>query len=207
LIFPALYNGPINYYARLVKQQAIVLEQYDSYSKQTYRNRCLIMGANGVHALSVPVKKDRGKKNLLRDIRIDYDTSWNKIHWRGLVAAYATSPFFEFMADEIAPFYEKKFEFLVDLNYLLLEYTLKFLGLNTKLTLSDAFTPIKSEQDPRHFLHPKMDLALADPCFLPLEYHQVFSDRLGFRTNLSILDLLFNEGPDALSYLHSCLRI
>ena len=206
MIFPALYNGPINYYARLVKQQVIVLEQYDSYSKQTYRNRCMIMGANGVIALSIPVKKERGKKNHLRDIRIDYDTSWNKMHWRSLVASYATSPFFEYIADEIFPFYEKNYDFLIDLNYQLLEYTLEFLGLNTELKYSEVFTPISSEQDPRHFIHPKKNQAVVDPGFLPLDYHQVFSDRLGFRANLSILDLIFNEGPNALTYLHRCLR-
>ena len=206
MVFPALYNGPINYFARLVKQRVIILEQFDSYSKQSYRNRCIIMGPNGVHALSIPVKREKGGGNLLRDIRIDYDTSWNKVHWRGLVASYATSPFFEYVADEINPFYEKKFEFLIDLNRQMLEYTLDFMGLKIELSYSEAFTPISSEQDPRYFIHPKKDQAEADPGFLPGEYHQVFSDRLGFHANLSILDLIFNEGPDALSYLHACLR-
>jgi len=164
------------------------------------------MGANGVMALSIPVKKERGKKNYFRDIRIDYDTSWRKIHWRSLVASYATSPFFEYIADEIFPFYEKSYDFLIDLNYQLLEYTLGFLGLHTELKYSEAFTPLISKQDPRHFIHPKKNQAVVDPGFLPLEYHQVFSDRLGFRANLSILDLIFNEGPNALSYLHRCLR-
>ena len=206
MIFPALYNGPINYYARLVTQKEINLEQHDSYTKQTYRNRCMIAGPNGVITLSVPVKKKHGIKTLLRDIRIDYDTNWHRIHWRSLVASYATSPFFEYIADEINPFYQKKFEFLIDLNLHLLEYTLGFMGLNTELSCSEEFTPIRSEQDPRHFIHPKKDQAAADPAFLPPEYQQVFTDRLGFRANLSILDLLFNVGPDAQSYLHRCLR-
>lgn len=206
MIFPALYNGPVNYFARLVRQQEIVLEQYDNYSKQTFRNRCMILGPNGVVTLSIPVKRKSGVKTHLRDIRIDYDSNWNKIHWRSLVASYASSPFFEYIADEINPFYQKQFEFLIDLNYQLVEHTLRFLGLNIQVSCSEAFTPISSEHDPRHFIHPKKDQAEADPGFLPLKYHQVFSDRLGFRSNLSILDLIFNEGPGALSYLQRCLR-
>lgn len=206
MIFPALYNGPINYYARLVRQQEIVVEQHDSYSKQTYRNRCLIMGPNGLITLSIPVKKKRGVKNQLCDVRIDYDTNWNKIHWRSLVASYGSSPFFEYMVDEIKPFYEKRYEFLIDLNLQLIDFTLDFLGLNIPLINTDEFQAISSETDPRHFIHPKKDQAMEDPDFLPGEYHQVFSDRLGFRPNLSILDLIFNVGPDALSYLKHSFR-
>ena len=206
MIFPALYNGPLNYFARLVKQKELVLEQFDSYSKQTFRNRCMIMGPNGVICLSIPVIRKRGEKTLLRDIRIDYDSNWNKIHWRSLVASYASSPFFEYLADEINPFYQKNFEFLIDLNQQLVEHTLSFMGLNIQVSCSDAFTPLRSEEDPRHFIHPKKDQAIVDPGFYPLEYHQVFSDRLGFRPNLSILDLIFNEGPEALSYLRACLK-
>ena len=166
----------------------------------------MIMGPNGVISLSIPVIRKRGEKTLLRDIRIDYDSNWNKIHWRSLVASYASSPFFEYLADELNPFYEKSFDFLIDLNQDLVEHTLGFLGLNIKVNCSDAFTPIKSGDDPRHFIHPKKDQAVADPGFLSKEYHQVFSDRLGFQSNLSILDLIFNEGPDALAYLQACLK-
>ena len=206
MVFPALYNGPLNYYARLVKAQEIVLEQYDSYTKQTYRNRCLIMGPNGVITLSIPVKKSSGAKTHMRDIRIDYDSNWNRIHWRSLVASYASSPFFEYLADEIIHFYEKPYEFLLDLNRQLLETTLEILGLATQVGCSEEFTPIQSERDIRQFIHPKKDQAVADPAFLPMEYQQVFSDRLGFRPNLSILDLIFNMGPDALVYLQNCLK-
>jgi hypothetical protein len=206
LLFPALYNGPLNYYARLVKEREIVLEQYDSYTKQTYRNRCLIMGPNDVITLSIPVRKISGEKSHMRDIRIDYESNWNKIHWRSLVASYASSPFFEYLAEEINPFYNKHYKYLLDLNQQMMECTLGFLGLDPQVSCSEVFTPILSEKDIRHFIHPKKNQAVSDPGFLPLEYHQVFSDRLGFRPNLSILDLIFNLGPEALSYLHRCLK-
>ena len=206
LLYPALYNGPVNYYSRLVREQEILIEVFDHYSKQTYRNRCRIMGPNGVLTLSIPVKKSRGKKNFLKEIRIDYDTPWPKIHWRSLVASYASSPFFEFMMDDLIVFYEKKFDFLVDLNHQLLESTLRLMGLNIPIHHSDSFTEIGGEDDPRFFIHPKLDHTLLDPDFQPVEYHQVFYDRHGFQSNLSILDLLFNEGPDALSILQNSLR-
>jgi hypothetical protein len=166
----------------------------------------MIMGPNGVITLSIPVKRESSVKTHLRDIKIDYDTAWNKIHWRSLVASYASSPFFEFLAEEINPFYQKRFEFLIDLNFQMVEQVLRLLGLTIPVVCSEAFTPLSSKHDPRHFIHPKKDQAVEDPDFLPMKYHQVFSDRMGFRANLSILDLIFNEGPDALSYLHRCLR-
>ena len=206
LVYPALYNGPVNYYARLVREQQICLEQFENYTKQTYRNRCRIVGPNGVLTLSIPVKKRRGKKNYLKDIRIDYDTPWNKVHWRSLVASYASSPFFEYMMDDLIIFYENKFDFLLDLNLQLLERTLRLMELNIPVQYSDSFTEITGKADPRHFIHPKMDQAVVDPDFQPVEYHQVFFDRLGFQKNMSILDLLFNEGPATLSILHKSLK-
>lgn len=206
MIFPALYNGPINYYARLIRQPEIVLEQYDTYSKQTYRNRCIIMGPNGVVALSIPVKRKRGVKSLVRDIRIDHRSGWNKIHWRSLVASYASSPYFEYLKEEILPFYETRYEFLIDLNRELIERILGFMDLAVPVRCTESFQPISSESDPRHYIHPKKDQAAADPDFMPLAYHQVFSDRLGFRPNLSILDLIFNLGPETKLYLQRCLK-
>ena len=206
MIYPALYNGPVNYFARLVREKEIVLEQFDHYHKQTYRNRCKITGPNGVFSLSIPVKKHHGAKTLLRDVRIDYDTAWNRNHWRSLVASYASSPYFELLADELAPYYEKKFEFLIDLNRELLECCFEIMGLHIPITCSSSFTEIVTESDPRYFIHPKKREEVEDPNFIPIEYHQVFSDRFGFKPNLSVLDLLFNEGPTVPGILRSSLR-
>ena len=142
----------------------------------------------------------------MRDIRVDYDSNWNKIHWRSLVASYAASPYFEFLADELYPCYHRNYDYLIDLNQDLIDNTLGFLGLDIPVIRTDEFTPVQSQDDPRHFIHPKKNQARADPGFHPMEYQQVFSDRLGFRSNLSFLDLIFNMGPEALSYLHTCLK-
>jgi len=205
-VFPALYHGPVYYFARLLRQEEIILEQYENYGKQSYRNRCLIMGPNAPVSLSIPVSRPHGVKTLFRDIRIHYEGRWNRIHWRSLQAAYASSPYFELMADEWAPFYEQHFDFLLDYNRRLLEITLSTLGASIPVRFSDKFTPIRSKQDPRYFIHPKKDIRSFDPDFRPGFYQQVFSDRLGFLPNLSILDLLFNLGSEARAYLQESLK-
>ena len=206
MIFPALYNGPVQYYAWLLKEDEIILEQFDSYIKQSYRNRCRICGANGPLNLSIPVKRQRGTKTLTRDIVIDYDMSWQKVHWRSLVAAYACSPFFEYFMDDLVVFYENRFEYLVDFNRELLEKTLCSMGVTIPVRMSDGFIPISEREDPRQFIHPKLDTRVADPAFSALPYHQVFEEKHGFQPNLSILDLLFNEGPGSLSVLNKSLK-
>ena len=206
MIYPAVYNGPIQYFARLVREKEVILEQYDHYLKQTYRNRCLIAGPNGPLSLSVPVKRTRGKKNLFRDIRVDYDTPWNKIHWKSYEAAYSASPFFEYFREELLPFYEKTYQFLLDLNVGLIEFTLGMMGLTIPLKMTDEFLPLVDEKDPRHYINPKMDIKVNDPDFKPRSYHQVFQEKNGFLPNLSILDLLFNEGARSLSILKDSLK-
>ena len=207
MIYPLLYNGPAQYFARLVREEEIFLEQCDNYIKQTYRNRCRIIGPNGLLTLSIPVKRIKGLKSPFREVKVDYDIPWNKIHWKSLVAAYAASPFFEFFSDDLHPFYEKRFEFLVDLNLELLEKTLQMMGMDIPLKLTQNFQAITGEKDPRYFVHPKLDSRKSDPSFSPQVYHQVFEEKHGFQPNLSILDLLFNEGPEALSVLKNSLRI
>ena len=201
MVFPLLHNGPVNYFARLVSMKEIVLEQHDHYTKQTYRNRCRIMGPNGVHTLSIPVRRIKGRKNRYRDIRIDYDSHWNRIHWKSLEAAYASSPYFEILADDLVPFYKDKYPFLFDLNLELLRRILQILQVNLTISCSDAFREITDGIDPGQLFHSKRHARDTDPGFSPVPYHQVFNGKHGFCENLSILDLLFNEGPGALAIL------
>lgn len=164
------------------------------------------MGPNGLLTLSIPVKRKRGTKTLLRDIKVDYDTPWNKIHWRSLVVAYAASPFFEYFRDELLPLYKKSYIYLLDLNTELLEWTLLSMGLDKSLSLTESFGDLSGMDDPRSFIHPKLDISTSDSDFSPPAYYQVFQEKQGFQANLSILDLLFNTGPESLSILRSSLR-
>jgi len=167
----------------------------------------MIMGPNGVMVLSIPVIRWKGAKTPLKDVRIAYESHWNRIHWKSLVASYASSPFFEYLADELAPFYARSYAFLIDLNHELLDFSLKQLGIAIPVRRSSSFTPISAAEDPRQYIHPKKNLAEEDPGFQPESYHQVFSDRHGFQSNMSILDLIFNLGPGALNYLQNSLKI
>ncbi len=204
-VYPVLYHGPVNYYARLIREEEIIFEQYDHYTKQTYRNRCRIVGPNGVLTLSVPVKRKKGTATFMKDIRLDYDTPWHRVHWKTFEASYASSPYYEFIRDELAPFYEKRFDFLLDLNIRLAEWTLGWLGVSPALKLSSEFSDI-TDDDPREIIHPKKREHLHDHAFRPVPYPQVFSDRMDFQANMSILDLLFNEGGSAPFILKRSLK-
>lgn len=206
MILTSIYNAPVSYYALLLKhREAIVLEQYDHYTKQTYRNRCRILGANGRLDLVIPVVKNHGKKVHMKDVKIDYDTDWQKNHWRSIVSAYASAPFFEFIEDAYVGFYFRKEAFLLDLNMGLMEVALDQLQLKTDITLSDAYKHQYNDYDARESIHPKRGFRLQDHLFQPAIYQQVFSEKHGFVPELSIMDLLFNEGPNARMILEQSL--
>ena len=200
------YLGPVQYFTKFLLHAEPIVEQYDHYIKQTYRNRCHIMGANGMLPLSIPVSKGNSHKTYVRDIRIDNQKKWQKLHWRSIESAYRHSPFFEFYMDELSPFYEKNYSFLLDYDAALLEWLLRSLEMNNNLSYSMEFadTVQKDTADYREVIHPKRDLS-SDPFFVPVVYPQVFADRHGFRANLSIIDLLFNEGPNARSVLEQSI--
>ena len=202
------YLGPVQYLTKFLIFPVRIIERYDHYIKQTYRNRCYIMGANGILPLSIPVLKGRATKTYVRDIRIDYHKKWQKLHWRSIESAYRHSPFFEFYMDEFSPFYEQKFEFLLDFNAALLEVVLQAMEIDNTIRYSSEFIDVtlKNYTDFRETIHPKRDLS-SDPLFVPVSYQQVFAKRLGFMANLSIIDLLFNEGPNARSVLQQCIAL
>ena len=176
-----------------------VFEKEDNYQKQTYRNRMYIYSANGVQMLSVPVKHLGGAEGhqKYKEVIIEDNFDWKKQHWKSIQTSYRTSPFFEFYEDEIAPFFDKKHESLYDMN---LESTALIADI-LQLDLSFEFTSeFKKQPEAYNDLRPLVN-AKKQSHFTPEEYTQVFSEKHGYIPNLSILDLLFNEGPNTLNYL------
>ena len=193
------YFGPVQWYQKLKRYDHCVIEQYDSYQKQTYRNRCVIATANGLQALTVPVEVG-GKKKEVREVRISDHNQWRRVHWNALQSAYSESPFFEYYADDIRPFFEQKYEFLIDFNEAIRQKMCELLDIETSVSYSSEFRVHGSWfRDFREVIHAKHPQD--DPGFQPRSYWQVFQHRYGFQPNLSILDLLFCMGPEAVFYL------
>lgn len=189
------YFGPVQWYQKLARYDRCIIEQYDSYHKQTYRNRCVIATANGLQALTVPVEKDG---QCMKDIRISDHNQWRRVHWNALMSAYSESPFFDYYVDDIHPFFEQKYTFLVDFNEEIRQKMCELIDIHPQVEYSSQFEPAASNdfRDVIHAKHPQ-----PDPDFQPKEYWQVFGHRYGFQPNLSILDLLFNMGPESVFYL------
>ena len=203
------YFGPVQWYQKLKRYDHCVIEQYDSYQKQTYRNRCVIATANGLQALTVPV--DHSPLTIdhvqCKDLRISDHNQWRRVHWNALQSAYSESPFFEYYADDIRPFFEQKYEFLIDFNEAIRQKMCELLDIETSVSYSSGFRVQGSGfrvhgsgfMDFREVIHAKHPQD--DPDFQPRSYWQVFQHRYGFQPNLSILDLLFCMGPEAVFYL------
>ena len=200
------YLGPVQYYAVFLLHPGRIIERHDNYIKQTYRNRCNIYGANGILSLSIPVLKGPDHKSKVKDIRIDYTKNWRKLHWKGIESAYRHSPFFEYFMDEIRSFFEKEYTFLIDINTEIMVRILGDLEMDTEFSFTDDFIDPGRDDlaDYRESIHPKVEEG-SDPDFRPHPYHQVFSEKHGFMPNLSILDLIFNEGHNARNILEKSL--
>jgi len=207
ILLPMTYLGPLQLYSRYYTSQSVLIEQFDSYQKQTYRNRCEIYGANGRHSLVIPVKHEKGKRLMTKDVRIDYDTDWRRLHWKGIESAYRSSPYFEYYCDFLEPFYRREFIFLVDLCLRLNEEVLRILHIPNKPVLTNEFIFPGSRPDVidlRLVISPKVD-RFTDKEFHSIEYSQVFQTAHGFIPNLSILDLIFNLGPECGAVLRASL--
>lgn len=188
------YLPPIAYMARAIRADAITIEAWETYAKQTCRNHCSIFSPNGRQTLTIPVIKVNGNHTLSRDIRVSKHQPWQKIHWRSIETAYNNSPFFLYYQDNFIPFFEKEFDFLIDFNMQLLEVVLKSLKVNLPAQLSSDFLP-ELPMDQREWLVSKKCHAESP------EYVQVFSEKSGFMPNLSVIDLIFNLGPESQQYL------
>lgn len=197
------YLAPIEYYSKLLRYDSIFIEQHDHYMKETYRNRCRICGPSGVITLTVPVVKPATPKAEMRDIHISDHGNWRHLHWNAIESAYNTTPYFEFYRDYFAPFYEKRYEFLIDFNEELCHTICNLIDMQPDIRRTDEYlkTFEEGQHDFRDIIHPKHDFKQFDSEFTSHPYYQVFHEKLGFIANLSIIDMLFNCGPESLILL------
>ena len=197
------YLAPVEYYTKLLAYDKIFIEQHDHYMKQTYRNRCTITGPDGELSLSIPTVKPDTPKCPMKDIRISDHGNWRHLHWNAIESAYNNTPFFEYYKDDFRPFYEKKYEFLFDFNEELCRLVCELIDIPPIIDRPPEYKMDfpADEADFREIIHPKKDFRTADTAFVPQPYYQVFESKLGFLPNLSIIDLLFNMGPESLLIL------
>jgi hypothetical protein len=194
VLLSTAYLAPVEYYLQMNTHRQVIIERHCNYVKQTYRNRCVIASANGLQTLSIPVIKPDSPKYPTKDIRIAEHGNWRHLHWNAIVSAYNSTPFFEYYEDDFRPFYEKPQNFLFDFNETLRELICSLLDISPKVSYSDKYiTEITQDTlDLRETIHPKKETAIIR--FQP--YYQVFAKKSGFQANLSIIDLLFNMGPE-----------
>lgn len=189
----------------LIIKEPCVMEVSDNYQKQTFRNRTYIYGANGKQLLTVPILHTGGEtgRQLYKNVKIDNNVSWQKLHWKTLQTAYRTSPYFEFYEDAISPVFGKKFNFLIDLNFYSIEAVLSC--LNTDIQWDKTSKYEENYQDFNDFRF--LANAKTEHNITQEEYYQIFSDKHGFIKNLSILDLLFHEGNYSENYLLNSIKM
>jgi hypothetical protein len=202
VLLSTAFFGPVYYFRSAILANRIFIEKHEHFIKQTYRNRCIILAANGPLALVVPVEKGRRPGQMITDIRIAYHTPWQRNHWRSISSAYRNSPYFDYYADELLHFFEKKYTFLFDYNVEITKTVTELIGANINLNYTPGFEQIeKSVVNFREQISPKIILDSFDPEYKAIPYTQVFEDKFQFVPNLSILDLLFCTGPESLHYL------
>ena len=228
VLLSTTYFGPVQWYQKLHRAEDVQIEQWESFQKQTYRNRCLIATTQGIQALTVPT--ERGGSPLIKDTRISDHGNWRHLHWNALQSAYGESPFFEYYQDDIHPFFEQRWDYLLDFNEAIRTKICELIDIQPRVVLTENFLcpaeikeikesafgtgyAPKSEAnisqisfisagqniDFRSAIRPKNPLP--DPDFEPKPYYQVYQQKHGFLPNLSILDLLFNMGPESIFYL------
>lgn len=191
-LLPSAYLAPSSYYALLINYPNSIIEQFEYFIKQTIRNRCSIDSANGPLILSIPKVRKSSSKTLMKDIQICYTEPWQKVHWNAIKSSYNSSPFFEYYMDEFSIIYNDKEKYLLDLNIKAHQLILKFLQIENSVNLSTKYIRESECKDLRKNLF-KINQEI--------KYDQVFSTKNGFEKDLSIIDLIFNLGPESNNYL------
>ncbi len=196
-IAPYFYLGPISYYKKLIERQSFAFDPNEHFVKQSYRNRACIYGANGKLNLIIPIQH-QGEKKTMQQVRISNDSRWQKIHLKSIQSAYRTSAYFEFFEDEFLPFYEKKYDFLIDFTFEMHQKVCELLQIAVDSSVTEKYIDTSEITcDLRTAFSTKKKLATE-----PVKaYSQVFEEKQGFIADLSIVDLLFNQGPNALSFI------
>ena len=199
LLLPTTYFGNIEYFSKIIDTKEATIEIYESYPKQTYRNRCMIMSANGVIPIIVPTKHSKGVKLATKDVEIDYSMPWQRNAWRAIVSAYRNSAYFEHYEHLLEPLFVNRYETLLEMNNTTLDVMLKTLKVSPSINFTSDYIRKDSDSniiDLRDSFSPKKESDSIDT-----EYYQVFSDRHPFAKNLSILDLILCEGSNSLNIL------
>lgn len=203
ILLSTAYLPPIEYFSFLINSDKQIIEKYETYKKQTYRNRCYILGSNGKLALTIPIKKPEGNHTKTNEIIISYSEDWQQIHWKSIESSYNSSPFFLFYKEELKNLYQKKYKYLLDHNNSFLKLIFDFLDIKITPCLTSEFIKNpKNILDLRNSISPKNSSQEKNY----KKYSQVFANKHGFIPNLSIIDLLFNTGPEAIDYLTNFLN-
>ena len=197
ILLSTTYFGPIQWYQKLYRAERVFLEHCETFQKQTYRNRCLIATTNGIQALTVPVERDAAQ---IGSVHVSDHGNWRHLHWNALKSAYGESPFFDYYQDDIRPFFERRWDYLLDFNEVIRKKMCELLDIEPIVSLTETFiAPEGLAGDFRSAIRPKHPEPDSD--FTPKRYYQVYEQKHGFLPNLSILDLLFNMGPESVLYL------
>lgn len=200
-ILPSCYLPPVEYLSVIRRYETVIIDKYEHYIKQTYRNRCVIASSLGRQALTVPVEKNIDS-NVMADMRISDHGNWRHLHVSAMDSSYMNSPYYEYYRDDILPFYKEKYEFLVEYNTALLKLICNLMDIPFNIEFSSSYVSNDIDSDDyRPFMSSKLQNNKMPLNFGFKEYYQVFSSRYGFLDNLSCVDLLFNMGPESILYL------
>ncbi|MFA8298544.1 MAG: WbqC family protein [Hyphomicrobiales bacterium] len=197
LLFPSVFLPSVDYMAIALWSKSIVIDIHENYSKQTYRNRARILSPNGVLDLNIPVIKTKGNHTNMKDMGISFQEDWDIRVWKTIETSYSSSPYFLYYKDELKGVILNRKEELVDYNTELFKLVCELIDIDIKFSFSSSFIAYGEEVELRSVIHPKK----TSPLTYFDEYYQVFSEKHGFKSNLSVLDLLMNKGPESYTYL------